>query len=127
LVETRHSLQARRAVKLGTEKVSRLTDDALVMCSSSHWNSIVVGQSYPPDRGRFRYRISASGFQSDGKPVVYRIDAGPMLMGTKNHLVSYFDAPADEPAVVEWTEHQEARCHIRISPYGLANAQTVNK
>jgi hypothetical protein len=50
-----------------------------------------------------------------------------MLLGTKNHLVGYYDAAADEPTVVEWTDHLEARSHIRIHPYGLAGAQTVNK
>ena len=34
------------------------------------------------------------------EPVTYRVDAGPMLMGTKNHLVGYFDASADEPTVL---------------------------
>ncbi len=127
VVKKRYFLKEERAVKTSTEKVYRLLDDTVVMFSSSPWNSIVVGQSYPPDRGRFRYRISASGFQSDGKPVVYRVDAGPMLMGTKNHIISYFDAPADQPAVVEWVDHLESRCHIRISPYGLAGAQVVNR
>jgi len=126
-LKKRYSLNDERAVKIATEKVYRKRDDALVMFSSSQWNSIVVGQSYPPDRGRFRYRISASAFQSGGKPVVYRVDAGPMLMGTKNTLVGYFDAPADGPAVAEFVVAQEARCHIRISPYGLATAQVVNK
>jgi hypothetical protein len=50
-----------------------------------------------------------------------------MLMGTRNHLVDYFDAPADGPAVAEFVDHLEARSHIRISPYGLATAQTVNR
>ena len=48
-------------------------------------------------------------------------------MGTKSHLVSYFDADADQPTQIEFTDHFEARDHIRISPYGLANAQTVTK
>src|SRR5205823_4202899 len=41
--------------------------------------------------------------------------------------VGYFDAPAKEPKVFEFADHFEARNHIRISPYGLANAQTVTK
>jgi len=127
LQKKRYLLKEAMAVKVATEKVYRTTEDALVMFSSSHWNSIVLSQFYPPDRGRYRFRISASGVQSDGKPVVYRVDAGPMLMGTKNHLVSYYDAPADQAAVAEWTDHLEARNHIRIHPYGLAVAQTVNK
>ena len=127
LVQKRYSLKDDRLVKTTTEKVYLDRDDSLVMFSSSPWNAITVGQFYPPDRGRYRIRISAYGFQSSGKPVTFRIDAGPMLMGTKNHLVSYFDAAPDEPTLTEFHDHFEARSHIRISPYGLAGAQTVTK
>jgi mono/diheme cytochrome c family protein len=127
LVKKRYLLKDERAVKVSTESVFLQRDDSLVMFSSSHWNSITVGQFYPPDRGKYRIRISASGYQSANKPVIYRIDAGPMLMATKNHLVDYFDAAADKPTVIEFVDHFEARNHIRISPYGLATAQTVNK
>jgi mono/diheme cytochrome c family protein len=127
LVKKRYDLKDERAVKVATESVYRKQDDALVMFSSSAWNSIVVGQFYPPDRGRYRVRISAYGVQSRGKPVTFRIDVGPMLMGTKNHLVDYYDVPADKPTVIEFVDHFEARNHFRISPYGLAGAQTVNK
>jgi mono/diheme cytochrome c family protein len=127
LVKNRYTLKEERAVKVSTESVFLPRDDELVMFSSSGWNTITVGQFYPPDRGKYRIRISASGYQSGGKPVVYRVDAGPMLMGTKNHLVSYFDAAPNKQTVVEFVDHFEARNHIRISPYGLANAQTVTK
>ena len=127
LVKKRYSLKDERLVKTTTEKVYFDRDDSLVMFSSSPWNAITVGQFYPPDRGRYRIRISAFGHQSDGKPVTYRVDSGPMLMGTKNHLVSYFDAVADKPTVIEFVDHFEARNHIRISPYGLAGAQVVTK
>ena len=127
LVKKRYDLKDERAVKVATESVYRKQDDALVMFSSSAWNTIVVGQFYPPDRGRYRVRISAYGVQSQGKPVTFRIDVGPMLMGTRNHLVDYHDVPADKPTVIEFVDHFEARDHFRISPYGLAGAQTVNK
>lgn len=127
LVKKRYSLKDERLVKTTTEKVYLDRDDSLVMFSSSPWNAITVGQFYPSDRGRYRIRISAFGHQSDGKPVTYRVDAGPMLMGTKNHLVSYFDAEAAKPTVIEFVDHFEARNHIRISPYGLAGAQVVTK
>ncbi|MEK6258860.1 MAG: DUF1592 domain-containing protein [Planctomycetota bacterium] len=127
LVQKRYSLKDDRLVKTTTEKVYLERDDSLVMLSSSPWNAITVTQFYPPDRGRYRIRISAYGYQSSGKPVTFRVDAGPMLMGTKNHLVSYFDAAADEPTLTEFHDHFEARSHIRISPYGLAGAQTVTK
>ena len=126
-VQKRYFLKDERQVKTATESVYRTRDDSLVMFSSSGWNAITVGQFYPPDRGRYRIRISAYGFQNGDKPVTYRVDAGPMLMGTKSHLVSYFDAEANKPTLTEFTDHFEARDHIRISPYGLANAQTVTK
>ncbi len=127
LVKKRYSLKDERHVKVTTEKVFRQLDDTLVMFSSSAWQGITVGQFYPPDRGRYRIRITASGYQSGGKPVTFRVDAGPMLQGTKNHLVGYFDAPADKETVIEFIDRFEARNHIRILPYGLAAAQTVNK
>lgn len=126
-VKKRYSLKDERIVKISEESVYRHLDDALVMFSSSGWNAITVGQFYPPDRGKYRIRISAYGLQSSGRPVTFRIDGGPMLMGTKNHLVDYFDAVPDKPTVIEFVDHFEARNHIRISPYGLANAQTVHK
>ncbi len=127
LLRKRYSLKEERIVKVTTEDVYRHFDDSLVMLSSSPWNSITVGQFYPPDRGNYRVRISAYGFQSAGKPVTFRIDAGPMLMGTINHLVGYFDAAPDKTTVTEFIDHFDARNHFRISPYGLANAQTVTK
>lgn len=127
LVKKRYSLKDERLVKTTTEDVYLKRDDTVVMFSSSAWNAITVGQFYPPDRGKYRIRISASGYQSGGKPVAFRVDAGPMLMGTKNRLVDYFEAPADQPTVFEFVDAFEARNHIRISPYGLAGAQTVTK
>jgi mono/diheme cytochrome c family protein len=127
LVKKRYSLKDQHHVKLSMESVYRKTGDTVVLFSSSPWNAVILYQFYPPDRGKYRFRISAAGIQSGGKPVTYRLDAGPMLMATKNHLVGYFDAPADKPAVLEFTRHMEARSTIRILPYGLARAQEVHK
>jgi hypothetical protein len=127
LVKKRYSLKDEHNVKTSPEKVYRIEGETVVMFSSSEWNAITVGQFYPPDRGRYRIRISAQAVQNEGKPVAFRVDAGPMLMGTKNHLVDYFEVPADRPTVIEFVDHFEARDHIRISPYGLATAQTVHK
>src|SRR5262249_17305093 len=123
----RYTLKDERIVKVSTESVYLFREDELVMFSSSAWNAITVGQFYPPDRGKYRIRISASAYQSAGKPVTFRVDAGPMLMGTKNHPVDYYEVPADKPKIIEFVDFFEARNHIRISPYGLANAQTVTK
>ena len=126
-IKKRLSCKDERHVKTTTEKVFLSRDNALVFFSSSQWQGVTVTQFYPPDRGKYRFRISAYGYQSSDKPVVYRVDAGPMLMATKNHLVSFFDAPANQPTVVEFIDHFEARDHIRILPYGLASAQAVDK
>ena len=123
----RFSCKDERQVKISTERVYLRRDDTVTFFSSSAWNAVTTSQFYPRDRGKYRVRISACGVQSDGKPVVFRVDAGPMLMGQKNHLVGYFDAPADKPAVLEFVDHFEARHTFRIHPYGLANAQTVDK
>ncbi len=114
-------------VKLDTERVFlKLEENAVVLFSSSQWNSITM-PFYEPHRGRFRFRIAARGYQSEGKPVTFRVDAGPMLMGTKNHLVDYFDVPADETKIIEFVDHLEARSTIRILPFGLATAHVVTK
>src|SRR5207244_7680444 len=114
-------------VKSTTERVFRQIDDTVVLFSSSPWQAVMLHEFYPPDRGKYRFRLSVSGFQSAGKPVTYRLDAGLMGMVGKNHLVGYFDAPADKPTVVEFTDYLEARSTIRILPHGLAGAQVGHK
>lgn len=126
LVNKRYSFKDERHVKVTTEKVFRHTDDGLVMFSSSPWQAVTSSQFYPPDRGRYRFRITASAVQSD-KPVSFRVDAGPMLMASKNRHVGYFDAPPGKAVTIEFTEALEARNTIRILPYGLASAQAVHK
>ena len=127
-IKKRYSLKDQHLVKSTTERVFRKGDDgAVVMFSSSAWNAVVLYEFYPPDRGKYRFRISASAAQSEGKPVTYRVDAGSMLMAGKHHLVGYFDANADKAATLEFVDYLEPRSTIRILPYGLANAQTVDK
>lgn len=127
LFKKRLSCKEERTVKVADERVFRILDDGVVLFTSAHWQAITLGQFYPPDRGRYRFRLSVSGFQSAPKPVTFRVEAGPMLMGTKNHLVGYFDAPADKPTIVEFTDNLEARSTIRIHPYGLAPSGVVHK
>lgn len=126
VIKKRYSLTETHQVKSTTEKVFRKNDAEVVCFASSAWQAVSLSPFYPPDRGRYRFRISTSAFQSD-KPVVYRVDAGLMLMTGKPHLVGYFDAVAGTPGVVEFIEHLEPRSTIRILPYGLASAQAVHK
>lgn len=128
VIKKRYSLKDQHQVKVTTERVFRKLDDgAVVMFSSSAWQAVHLYQFYPPDRGRYRFRISSSAVQSGGKPATYRIDAGLMGMAGQNHLVGFFDSPADKPSIVEFIDHLEPRSTIRILPYGLATAQAVNK
>ncbi len=83
--------------------------------------------AYPPDGGDYRFRVSASGFQSAGKPITYRLDAGNLSMTGKPSLVGYFDAPADMPSFVEFVAHLEPTNTMHIHPYGLSSSQTVHK
>ena len=128
VIRKHYLLANQHVVRTSTESVYRPIDgDTLVLFSSSPWNAIVLYELYPPDGGDYRFRVSASGFQSGGKPVTYRLDAGNLSMTGKPGLVGYFDAPADKPAVVEFVAHLAPTNTLRIHPYGLAGAQTVHK
>jgi mono/diheme cytochrome c family protein len=123
----RYSLKDQHQVKTTTESVYRTQGDTVTLFSSSAWNAVHVYQFYPPDRGRYRFRVSASAVQSSGKPVTYCVSLTGRRQAGTSGLVGYFDAPAGEPAVVEFVEFMEPRTTIHILPYGLANAQTVHK
>ncbi len=127
VIKQRYRIHDERTVKKPSEDVYLVREDDVVSLTSSPWQSLQLNQFYPPDRGQYRFRISASGHQSAGKPVTYRLDAGLMLMTGRTNLVGYFDAPADTPAVTEFIRPLEARNTIRLLPYGLAAAQHVHK
>jgi mono/diheme cytochrome c family protein len=125
LIKKRYSLKDSHQVKLTTESVFRIIDDTVVNFTSVPWQSVGVTHFYPPDRGQYRIRISASGFQSADKPVTFRVTHGA-LRG-KDGLVGYFDAPPEKATVFEFVRHFEARTSISILPYGLARSTTVHK
>ena len=124
----RYSMKDARQVKMAMEKVFLVLDDAVVCFTSVPWQSVSPTGFSPKDAGLFRVRISSYGYQSDGKPVTYKVDAGQSgkgAAGINNNLVGYFDAPGDKPAVVEFVKHLEAQSSIRILPYGLASSKAV--
>ena len=127
VVKKRYSLKDQHQVKSTTEKVYRIEDDTVTLFSSSAWTAVHIYQFYPPDRGRYRFRISASAIQSSDKPVTYCVSVTGNRMAGKSGMVGYFDAPADKPNVVEFVEFMEPRTTVHILPYGLTNAQTVHK
>jgi cytochrome c553 len=127
-IQKRYSLKESHQVRTMSERVFRKLDDDTVVCFTSvPWQSVGLTPFYPPDRGNYRFCISASGFQSGGKPVVFRVTSGSGGMAGTSHLVSYFDAPPDKPAVIEFTDRMEARTSITILPYGLARSDAVHK
>ena len=61
-------------------------------------------------RGKYRFRISGYGFQTD-KPVTFHVMAGTLKAVTEQHLVGYYDVPAGKPTVVEFVERLEREEH----------------
>ncbi len=104
----------------------RQLDDGVVFFSSTY-SPTVLGNFYPPLGGKYRFRISAYGFQSSGKPVTFRVQAGLVYSVGQNHLVDFFDVPADKPTVVEVVERLHPHGTIQITPYGTGNEQAVEK
>lgn len=131
-IKKRYSLKDQHYVKHSEEDVYRLLDDTVVCFCSSEWRTVTLSQFYPnqeADRGRYRFRISASAVQSEGKPVTFRVGSttrGGRMAG-KGGVVGYFDAPADKPTIFEFIEYIEPRHTISILPYGLAGANVVKK
>lgn len=129
LIQNHNSLKESHQVKSTQEKVFRKNDgEQVIMFTSSPWQAATLAPFYPSDRGYYRFRIAASAVQSKGKPVTFSVMSGGGGMGgAKAHLVSYFDAPADKPKVIEFTDYMEPKTSITILPYGLASSQAVNK
>jgi hypothetical protein len=128
LVKQRYCLTETHQFKAMSERVFRKLDDDTVVCfTSSHWQEVSLSPFYQADRGRYRFRISASAFQSSGKGVVFRVTSGVGGMAGESHLVSYFDAPAGKPAVIEFIDRMEARATIAILPYGLVRSTVVHE
>jgi hypothetical protein len=132
VLKKRYSLKDQHYVKHSEEDVYRKIGDTVVCFCSSEWRTVTLSEFYPSrewDRGRYRFRISASAVQSGGKPVTFRVGSGTRggrLTG-KGGIVGYFDAPADKPTVFEFIEYIEPRQTISILPYGLAGSTTVKK
>ena len=119
-MKQRYSLKDQHIVKTyGNEFYRVLDDGTVVLFVSTHDTTVMVSQFYPRDRGYYRFRISASGFQSSGKPVTFAVHSPTV------GLVGYFDVPADKPTVIEFVSRQDRnRSSIEIAPYGLGKEVT---
>ncbi|HEX3998381.1 MAG TPA: DUF1592 domain-containing protein [Pirellulales bacterium] len=123
----RYVLKNQHPILKAEEKVFRTVGDGVVLFTSSHWDALSISDWWPEERGRYRFRISASTIQSS-KPVTFRVWNGNGGMGgAPGHLVGYFDAPIEQAKVFEFVDHVERHTGISILPYGLPNAGEVDK
>jgi mono/diheme cytochrome c family protein len=125
VTKKRYSYKDEHGIKSAGD-IYRKLDDAVVFFSSTY-SPTVLGNFYPQIRGKYRFRISAYGFQNPDKPVTFRVRAGGMMMAQKNHLIGYFDAPADKPIVVEFVDRMEPTHTLDIVPYGTGTEHAVRK
>ena len=127
-IKKRYSLKDGHPVRSTKEDVYRFLPDGEVVCfCSSEWHNAWVSNFYPRYGGNYRFRISASGFQSGGKPQTFRVTVSGMRLAGKSGLVRYFDAPPNKPKVFEFVRYMKPRTSIMMLPYGLAGANTVKK
>lgn len=127
-VKKRYSMKDMHPIKSSTEDVYRFLKDGEVVCfCSSEWHNVWVSEFYPSEAGDYRFRLSASGFQSDDKPLTFRVTQTGSALTGKSGLIGYFDAPPDKPTVFEFVRHMEPRTTISMLPYGLAGANTVKQ
>jgi mono/diheme cytochrome c family protein len=119
-IKNRYDIKDERSVK-PTGSVYRHTDDGVAVFSS--WVSANIQVSLysfrTRDRGKYRFRISAYGYQSNSKPVNFHVKAGTFKSTTEEHLIDYFAVPAEKPTVVEFVEQLEPQNTIRIVADGL--------
>jgi mono/diheme cytochrome c family protein len=115
LLKKRFDLKEERSVK-ATGSVYRHVDDGVAIFAS--WESanirVTMWNFRSHFRGKYRFRISGYGFQSEGKPVNFHVTAGTLKEVTEERLIDYYAVPADKPTVIEITEQLEPENRIRI-------------
>lgn len=106
------------------KSVRQLDDGAGIVLFNSGYSPTEVRKFRAPAPGRYRIRISASGFQSAGKPVTLRVYAGNFGVGGKTKLIGHHDVTADKPEIVEMVERIDGRNDtLKIVPYGTITWQ----
>ena len=120
ILKKRFDIKEERSVK-ATGSVYRHLDDGVAIFAA--WESanirVTMWNFRSHVRGKYRFKISGYGFQSEGKPVNFRVTAGTLKEVTEERLIDYFAVPADKPRVIEFTEQLEPENRIRIVAEGL--------
>ncbi len=120
LLKKRSDIREERSFK-PTGSVYRHVDDGVAIFAA--WESanirVTMWNFRSHVRGKYRFRISGYGFQSEGKPINFRVTTGTLKEVTEERLIDYFAVPADKPTVIEFTEQLEPENRIRILAEGL--------
>jgi hypothetical protein len=128
IVDKRFSIKDESTVK-AKGSVYRHLEDGVAVFSS--WVSAniqdTLWQFGSRERGVYRFRISAYGFQTD-KPVMFHVLVGPLNAAAHQDLVDYFTVPPGEAKIIEFERLLEPQQTIRIVADGLgAIPPTVEK
>ena len=119
IIDKRFDIKDEKSVK-PTGSVYRHTDDGVAIFSS--WVSaniqVTLWNFRTRFRGKYRFRISAHGIQTD-KPVNFHVTAGTLTAVTEERILDYYSVPADKPTVIEFVEQLEPNNCIRIVADGL--------
>jgi len=100
-------------------KSHRPLPDGGIALFNSGYSPTELRKFRAPAPGRYRIRISANGFQTDGKPATFRVYGGSFGVGGKTKLLGHFEVPADQPTVVEMVERLDGRGDtLKVISYG---------
>lgn len=119
IIDKRFDIKDEKSVK-PNGSVYRHVDDGVAIFSS--WVSaniqVTLWNFRTRFRGKYRFRISAHGIQTD-KPVNFHVTAGTLTAVTEERILDYYSVPADKPTVIEFVEQLEPNNCIRIVADGL--------
>ncbi len=118
-VKKRFDLKEERSLK--KDSVYKFLDEGVAIFAV--WESanirVTMWNFRSPFRGKYRFKICAYGYQSEGKPVNFHVNTGTLKEVTEERLIDYFAVPADKPTVIEFTEQLEPENRLRIIADGL--------
>lgn len=106
-------------VNWDSKSVRWLADGGSVVLFNSGYSPTEVKKFRAPAPGRYRIRVSASGFQTAGAQARFRLYGGSFGVGGKTKLLGFFEVPADAPATVELIARLDGRSDtLKVVPYG---------
>lgn len=127
-VKQRHDIKDEKTVKPAGSVYRHLQDGVAVFSSWVSANiQITLWRFMTRQEGKYRFRISAYGYQTD-QPVMFHVKAGPMNSAAQQYLIGYYEVPANKPTVIEFVDQMPDRHTIRIIADGLdVTPPTVEK